>query len=90
MLTLVDGVEQLETFFGQYLVQLFTAALTPIGIFIYLMFLDVPTAFVALIFAALTLIAPSLFHKWNSSSSVRRRDAYGDFGAEFLESIQEK
>lgn len=88
MLTLVDGVEQLETFFGQYLVQLFTAALTPIGIFVYLMFLDVPTAVVALIFAALTLIAPSLFHKWNSSSSVRRREAYGDFGAEFLDSIQ--
>ncbi len=88
MLTLVDGVEQLETFFGQYIVQLFTAALTPIGIFLYLIFLDVPTALVALLFAVLTLIAPSLFHKWNSSSSVRRRDAYGAFGAEFLDSVQ--
>ncbi len=88
MLTLVDGVEQLETFFGQYLVQLFTAALTPIGIFLYLLFLDVPTALMALLFALLTLIAPAVFHKWNSTSSVRRRNAYGAFGAEFLDSIQ--
>ena len=88
MLTLVDGVEQLETFFGQYLVQLFTAALTPIGIFIFLLFLDVPTAIVALIFAVLTLFAPALFHSWNQSSSIRRREAYGEFGAEFLDSIQ--
>ncbi len=88
MLTMVDGVEQLETFFGQYLVQLFTAALTPIGIFLYLVFLDLPTALVALLFAVLTLLAPALFHKWNSSSSTRRRAAYGDFGAEFLDSIQ--
>lgn len=88
MLTLVDGVEQLETFFGQYLVQLFTAALTPLGIFLYLLFLDVPTAIVALIFAILTLFAPALFHRWNQSSSIRRREAYGDFGAEFLDSIQ--
>jgi ATP-binding cassette subfamily B protein len=88
MLTLVDGVEQLETFFGQYLVQLFTAALTPIGIFLYLLFLDVPTAIVALLFAVLTLFAPAVFHKWNQSSSIRRRDAYGEFGSEFLDSIQ--
>ena len=88
MLTLVDGVEQLETFFGQYLVQLFTAALTPVGIFLYLVFLDVPTALVALLFAVLTLFAPALFHRWNQSSSIRRRKAYGDFGAEFLDSIQ--
>ncbi len=88
MLTLVDGVEQLETFFGQYLVQLFTAALTPIGIFLYLVFLDVPTAVIALVFAVLTLFAPALFHRWNQSSSIKRREAYGDFGAEFLDSIQ--
>lgn len=88
MLTMVDGVEQLETFFGQYLVQLFTAALAPIGIFFYLVFLDIPTALVALLFAILTLLLPALFHRWNSSSSVRRRAAYGDFGAEFLDSVQ--
>lgn len=88
MLTLVDGVEQLETFFGQYLVQLFTAALTPIGIFAYLLFLDVPSAVVALVFALLTLLAPALFHRWNQKSSIRRREAYGAFGAEFLDSIQ--
>ncbi|MEX0927072.1 MAG: thiol reductant ABC exporter subunit CydC [Dehalococcoidia bacterium] len=88
MLSLVDGVEQLETFFGQYLPQLFTAALTPIGIFIFMAFLDLPTALVALAFALFTLLAPSAFHKWNKSSSMRRREAYGSFGAEFLDSIQ--
>ena len=31
--SLIDGVDQLETYFGQYLPQLFVAALTPLVIF---------------------------------------------------------
>ena len=85
---MVDGVEQLETFFGQYLPQLFTAVLTPIGIFVYLAYLDLPTALIALGFSVLTIVAPAAFHKWNKEGSIRRRDAYGDFASEFLDSVQ--
>jgi len=88
MLSVVDGVEQLETFFGQYLPQLFTAVLTPIGIFIYLAYLDVPMALIALGFSVVTIFAPSLFHRWNKAASIRRRGAYGDFAAEFLDAVQ--
>lgn len=88
MLSVVDGAEQLETFFGQYLPQLFVAILTPIGIFIYLAYLDLPIALIALAFSALTIFAPALFHRWNKNASVRRRVAYGDFASEFLDSVQ--
>ena len=88
MLSVVDGVEQLETFFGQYLPQLFTAVLTPIGIFVYLAYLDMPMALIALGFSALTIFAPALFHRWNKEASIRRRETYGDFAAEFLDAVQ--
>jgi ATP-binding cassette subfamily C protein CydCD len=85
---MVEGVEQLETFFGQYLPQFFTALLAPIGIFVFIAFLDLPVAAVFLGFALGTLVMPALFHKLNATSSLRRRDAYGAFAADFLDSIQ--
>jgi ATP-binding cassette subfamily C protein CydCD len=39
-------------------------------------------------FALVTLIAPSVFQKWDSSNSLRRQQAYADFAAEFLDAIQ--
>ena len=46
MLSLVEGVQQLEVYFGQYLPQLFVAALTPVLIFAFVAFLDLPVALV--------------------------------------------
>lgn len=88
VLSLVDGVEQLETFFGQYLPQFFVAILTPIGVFVFMAFLDLPTASIFLVSAIAALFLPALFHRLNRASSTRRRDAYGEFGADFLDSIQ--
>ncbi|MCH8223366.1 MAG: ABC transporter ATP-binding protein [Chloroflexi bacterium] len=87
-ITMVEGVEQLETFFGQYLPQFFTALLAPIGIFVFIAFLDLPVATVFLGFALGTLVMPALFHRLNAKSSLRRRQAYGAFAADFLDSIQ--
>ena len=39
VLSLVDGVEQLETYFGQYLPQLIISILTPLIIFVFVAFL---------------------------------------------------
>ena len=86
--SLVDGVEQLETYFGQYLPQLFVAVLTPLVIFVFAAFLDLPLAATMLVFAIATLFAPSIFHKWDSTNSMRRARAYRSFAAEFLDSIQ--
>ena len=88
MLSMVDGVEQLETFFGQYLPQFFVALLTPIGIFVFMAFLDTRTAIIFLAFALVALFLPALFHRLNRFRSERRREAYGAFSAEFLDSIQ--
>ncbi len=87
-LSLVDGVEQLETYFGQYLPQVAIAALTPIALFGFMTFLDVPVATVFLVAALATLVAPSVFHRWNRRHALRRRNAYGSFAAEFLDAIQ--
>ncbi len=88
VLSLVDGVEQLETYFGQYLPQFFVALLTPLGVFVFMAFLDIQTASVFLVSAIAALFLPALLHRWNSKSSTRRRDAYGAFAADFLDSIQ--
>ena len=88
ILSLVDGVEQLETYFGQYLPQLFVAALTPLVILVFMLFLDAPTAILMVAFALLTLVAPALFHRWDSDNSKKRQRAYAAFAAEFLDCVQ--
>src|SRR5437763_452470 len=56
MLSVVDGVEQLQSFFGQYLPQVCVAALTPIAIFLFIVWWDLPVATVMLIAALLIVL----------------------------------
>jgi ATP-binding cassette, subfamily B, bacterial len=88
MLSLVEGIQQLETYFGQYLPQLFVAALTPVLIFGFVVFLDWPVALVMLGAAILILLAPALWHRWDSRASLSRSRAYAAFGADFLDAVQ--
>jgi ATP-binding cassette subfamily B protein len=88
VVSLGEGVEHLEIYFGQYLPQLFVAAITPVAIFAFVAFLDLPVATVFLAFALVTLIAPSAFHRWDERNSMARAEAYGDFASEFLDSVQ--
>ena len=88
LLATVEGVEQLETYFGRFLPQLFVAAITPLVVFVLLAWFDLTLAALLLAFAWLTMLAPTLFQKWDSASSMRRRDAYKSFAAEFLDAIQ--
>ena len=88
LLSMVDGVEQLETYFGEYLPQLFTAAATPVVVLVLLAFLDFPVSALLFGFAMFTLLAPSLFHRWDARSSMRRSVAYRNFAAEFLDAVQ--
>lgn len=87
-LTLVDGVEQLETYFGQYMPQGLVSLLTPIGIFAFAAFLDLPVAGVLLVFALIALFAPAIWHSHDERNSRNRQKAYAAFAAEFLDSIQ--
>ncbi len=88
MTAMVDGVEQLETYFGQYLPQLFVAAVTPPAIFAFVAFLDLPVALVLVGFAIVTLIAPSAFQYWDRQASLARKQAFGAYSAEFLDALQ--
>jgi ATP-binding cassette subfamily C protein CydCD len=87
-LSMIDGVEQLETYFGQFLPQFLIALLSPILIFAVVAFVDLPVALVMLGFALVALLAPALWHKWDVKNSRRRQTAYASFAAEFLDSIQ--
>src|SRR5271167_4969584 len=88
MLSIVDGVEQLQTFFGQYVPQVCIAVLTPLAIFVFIAFWDVPVAAVMLVFALVTLIAPGAFAQRERRSSHGRQGALKSFGSEFLDGVQ--
>ena len=88
VLTLVEGIERLETFFGQYLSQIIVAVIAPMAIFAYMVTLDLYIALIFFVFAFLTLAVPAMFNRWNRDSSFRRRKAYGELGSDFLDSVQ--
>ncbi|HEY4747082.1 MAG TPA: ABC transporter transmembrane domain-containing protein, partial [Steroidobacteraceae bacterium] len=87
-LSMIDGVEQLETYFGQFLPQFLIALLSPLLIFAAVAFIDLPVALVMLGFALVALFAPGLWHKFDVKNSQRRQKSYASFAAEFLDSIQ--
>ena len=88
VLSLVDGVEQLETYFGEYLPQLIISSITPLIIFIFVAFLDLPVASILLIAAMLALFLPSAWHKFDTKRSLERQEAYAAFASDFLDGIQ--
>src|SRR5262249_58999977 len=88
VLSMVEGIQQLQTYFGQYLPQLVVAALTPLLIFAFVAFVDLPIALTMLVAALVTLVAPAAWHRHDSRRSRARQQAYAAFGAEYLDAIQ--
>lgn len=88
MLTVVDGVEQLQTFFGQYLPQVAIAAAAPFAIFAVIAFWDVPTALVFLAAALFALFGPMAVHMLDRRASQARTGALNAFGEDFLDAVQ--
>ncbi|RQR35579.1 MULTISPECIES: ABC transporter ATP-binding protein [unclassified Burkholderia] len=88
MLAVVDGVEQLQTFFGVYLPQLVIAACAPVMIFAVLAWWDVPTAAILLVAALVTLALPQLVHRADRRAALARSAAFKAFGEEFLDAVQ--
>ena len=88
ILSIIDGVEQLETYFGRYLPQVLVALLMPLGIFAFVAVLDLPIATVLLGFALISLFLPMTFNRWHRRASESRKRTFGGFGAEFLDSVQ--
>ena len=88
MLSLVDGVEQLQSFFGQYLPQVSVAALTPLAIFGFIVWWDAPVATVMLVGALVTLVAPMVFNEIEGGRGRERHQAMKGFGSDFLDAVQ--
>jgi ABC-type multidrug transport system fused ATPase/permease subunit len=87
-LSLIDGVEQLEIYFGQFLPQFLISLMAPILIFAVVAFIDLPVASVMLVFALIALFAPALWHRHDVANSLGRQKSYAAFAAELLDSIQ--
>ncbi len=88
MLSMIDGVEQLQTFFGQYLPQVCIAAFAPVAIFLFMAWWDVPVACVLLGAALFTLVLPAAVHRSDRSAALERGRNFKQFGEEFLDAMQ--
>ncbi|WP_031363262.1 ABC transporter ATP-binding protein [Caballeronia sordidicola] len=88
MLSVIDGVEQLQTFFGQYLPQLAVALCAPFAIFGFIAFWDLPVATVLLAAALVALFGPIAVHMHERRTSLARAQAFKEFGETFLDAVQ--
>ncbi|QIE27277.1 Vitamin B12 import ATP-binding protein BtuD (plasmid) [Caballeronia sp. SBC1] len=88
MLSVIDGVEQLQTFFGQYLPQLAVALCAPFAIFGFIAFWDLPVAAVLLVAALVALFGPIAVHMHERRTSLARAQAFKEFGETFLDAVQ--
>lgn len=84
----VEGVEQLETYFGAYLPQFFYALLAPLTLFVYLCFVNVPSAVVLLICVPLIPVSIAAVQTWAKKLLGKYWGEYTTLGDTFLENLQ--
>lgn len=84
----VEGVEQLETYFGAYLPQFFYAMLAPLTLFAYLSFVNLPSAAALLICVPLIPVAIAAVQTWAKKLLARYWGQYTEMGDTFLENLQ--
>lgn len=84
----VEGVEQLETYFGAYLPQLFYAMLAPLTLFGVLSFINLPSAVLLLICVPLIPVTIILVQQWAKKLLARYWSQYTALGDTFLENLQ--
>ena len=84
----VEGVDQLETYFGAYLPQFFYSMLAPLTLFAVLCFVSVPAAVVLLICVPLIPIAIAAVQTWAKKLLSRYWGQYTAMGDTFLENLQ--
>ncbi len=84
----VEGVEQLETYFGAYMPQFFYAMLAPLTLFAVLCFVNVPSAVVLLICVPLIPIAIAAVQTWAKKLLSKYWGQYTALGDTFLENLQ--
>ena len=84
----VEGVDQLETYFGAYLPQFFYAMLAPVTLFAVLAFVSLPAAVVLLICVPLIPAAIAAVQTWAKKLLSKYWGKYTALGDTFLENLQ--
>lgn len=83
-----EGVEQLETYFGRYLPQLFYSMLAPVTLFAILSFASVKASLVLLIFVPLIPMSIVAVQKFARKLLNKYWGIYTELGDSFLENLQ--
>ena len=84
----VEGVDQLETYFGAYLPQFFYAMLAPLTLFIVMCFVNVPAAIVLLVCVPMIPVAIAAVQTWAKKLLSKYWGQYTQLGDTFLENLQ--
>ena len=84
----VEGVDQLETYFGAYLPQFFYAMLAPLTLFVYVCTINVTAAVVLLICVPLIPVSIAVVQTWAKKLLSKYWDQYTALGDTFLENLQ--
>ncbi len=84
----VEGVEQLETYFGSYLPQFFYAMLAPLTLFAVLSFVNLPAAIALLVCVPLIPISIAAVQTWAKKLLSKYWNQYTSLGDTFLENLQ--
>ena len=84
----VEGVDQLETYFGAYLPQFFYAMLAPLTLFVVLCFVNIPAAVVLLVCVPLIPVAIAAVQTWAKKLLSKYWGQYTELGDTFLENLQ--
>ena len=84
----VEGVDQLETYFGAYLPQFFYAMLAPLTLFAALSFVNFPSAIVLLICVPMIPVTIVLIQRWAKKLLAQYWSQYTTLGDTFLENLQ--
>ena len=84
----VEGVEQLETYFGAYLPQLFYAMLAPLTLFGVLSLVNLPSSIVLLVCVPMIPVTIILIQRWAKKLLNKYWGQYTALGDTFLENLQ--
>lgn len=84
----VEGVDQLETYFGAYLPQFFYAMLAPLTLFVVVCFVNVLSALVLLICVPLIPVTIVVIQRWAKKLLSKYWGQYTALGDTFLENLQ--
>ena len=84
----VEGVDQLETYFGAYLPQFFYAMLAPLTLFAVLSFVNFPSAIVLLVCVPMIPVTIVLIQRWAKKLLTQYWSQYTTLGDTFLENLQ--